>query len=77
MNWQKRLGASGRAPKQGISLPLEAPLDVGTEVILSSHIDLLEDIMNDPRSLSENVKKKSEISYEVGHTIERRATYLR
>ena len=35
-----------------------SPLDVGTEVILSSHIDLLEDIMNDPRSLSENVEKK-------------------
>ena len=34
--------------------------------------------MNDPRSLSENVEKqKSEISYEVGHTIERRATDLR
>ena len=33
--------------------------------------------MNDPKELVNNVEIESELSYEVGHTIERRVTYLR
>ena len=57
-----------------------SPHDVGVDVILNSHIDLLEAMINEPKVLVENVEKTeedSELTYENMFYIEKKATYLR
>ena len=52
-----------------------SPLDVGVDVILNSHIDLLEAMINEPKVLVENVEKTeedSELTYENMFYIEKR-----